>query len=143
MGPSPVLVLQAAERNQNANYEVQAYERSKFASYCLEESKRRPGKPEPPIEAVRINAPLGAGELEARATMLAREIDRCREQLLTKTMSRHMRCKKRCPLYPQKQMCAVQTLMSALGQKRTSPHLSLRRRGRAKMAARGRAPWRS
>jgi len=24
MGPSPVLVLRAAERNQNANYEVQA-----------------------------------------------------------------------------------------------------------------------
>jgi hypothetical protein len=54
-----------------------------FASYCLEESKRRPGKSEPPIEAVRINAPLGAGELEARAMMLAREVDRRREQPLT------------------------------------------------------------
>jgi hypothetical protein len=91
MGPSPVLVLRAAERNQNANYEVQAYERSKFASYCLEESKRRPGKPEPPIKAVRINAPLGAGELEARAMMLAREVDRRREQLLTKTMAAMLR----------------------------------------------------
>jgi hypothetical protein len=57
----------------------------------LEESKRRPGKPEPPIEAVRINAPLGAGELEARAMMLAREVDRRREQLLTKTMAAMLR----------------------------------------------------
>ena len=57
----------------------------------MEESKRRPGKPEPPIEAVRINAPLGAGELEAGATMLAREVDRRREQLLTKTMAAMLR----------------------------------------------------
>jgi uncharacterized small protein (DUF1192 family) len=57
----------------------------------LEESKRRPGKPEPPIEAVRINALLGAGELEARAMMLAREVDRRREQLLTKTMAAMLR----------------------------------------------------
>jgi hypothetical protein len=54
-----------------------------FASYCLEESKRRPRKAEPPIEAVCINASLGAGELEARAMMLAREVDRRREQPLT------------------------------------------------------------
>src|SRR5262245_18126252 len=33
--------------------------------------------------------------------------------------SRHMQCKKACPLYPQKRSCAVQTGMSALGQKRT------------------------
>jgi hypothetical protein len=54
-----------------------------FASYCLEESKRRSRKAEPPIEAVCINASLGAGELEARAMMLAREVDRRREQPLT------------------------------------------------------------
>ena len=70
---------------------LQAVERSKFASYCLEESKRRPGKPEPPIEAVGIDALLGAGELEARAMMLAREVDRRREQLLTKTMAAILR----------------------------------------------------
>jgi hypothetical protein len=57
----------------------------------LEESKRRPGKTEPPIQAVRINAPLGAGELEARAMMLAREVDRRREQLPTKTMAAMLR----------------------------------------------------
>jgi hypothetical protein len=57
----------------------------------LEESKRRPGKTEPPIEAVRIDAPLGAGELEARAMMFAREVDRRREQLLTKTMAAMLR----------------------------------------------------
>jgi hypothetical protein len=57
----------------------------------LEESNRRSGKPEPPIEAVRINAPLGAGELEARAMMLAREVDRRRKQLLTKTMAAMLR----------------------------------------------------
>jgi hypothetical protein len=81
MGPSPVL----------SNYEVQAWERSKFASYCLEESKRRPGKAEPLIEAMRINAPLSASELEARAVMLAREVDRRREQLPTKTMAAMLR----------------------------------------------------
>jgi hypothetical protein len=57
----------------------------------LEESKGRPGKPEPPIEAVRIDALLGAGELEARAMMLAREVDRRREQPLTKTMAAMLR----------------------------------------------------
>src|SRR5215813_7546766 len=33
--------------------------------------------------------------------------------------SRHMRCTKLCPLYPQKRTCAVRWGMSALGQKRT------------------------
>jgi hypothetical protein len=53
------------------------------SGHGLEESKRRPRKTEPPIEAVCINASLGAGELEARAMMLAREVDRRREQPLT------------------------------------------------------------
>jgi len=57
----------------------------------LKESKRRPGKTEPPIEAVCINASLRAGEFEARAMMLAREVDRRREQLLTKTMAAMLR----------------------------------------------------
>src|SRR5262249_34573379 len=34
--------------------------------------------------------------------------------------SRHMQCKRSCPLYPQKRTCALQLEMSALGQKRTS-----------------------
>jgi hypothetical protein len=57
----------------------------------LDESKRRPRKAKPPIEAVRINAPLGAGELEARAMMFAREVGRRGEQLLTKTMAAMLR----------------------------------------------------
>ena len=61
------------------------------ASYCLEESKRCPGKTEPPIETVRINALLCAGELDARAMMLARKVDRPRDQFLTKTKAAMMR----------------------------------------------------
>jgi hypothetical protein len=37
--------------------------------------------------------------------------------------SRHVRRKKPCPLYPRKRTCAVQLVMSALCQKRTSRHL--------------------
>ena len=44
-----------------------------------EELKRRPGKPEPPIEAVRINVALGAGKHKARGMMLASQADRRRE----------------------------------------------------------------
>jgi hypothetical protein len=37
--------------------------------------------------------------------------------------SRHMQCKKACPLYPQERTCAVQLWMSALGQQGTWPML--------------------
>src|SRR5262249_41003516 len=40
-------------------------------------------------------------------------------------ISGHMQCTNPCPLYPRKRTCAVQLGMSAMGQKRTSPHYSI------------------
>ena len=90
-GPKSGSLLRAAERNQNANYEAQVLGTLQVRVILFRKSKRHTGEPEPPIEAVRINAPLGTGGLEARAMMLAREVDRCREQLLTKTMAAMLR----------------------------------------------------
>jgi hypothetical protein len=40
-------------------------------------------------------------------------------------ISRHVQCTNPCPLYSQKQTCAVQLGMSAMGQKRTSAVYSI------------------
>jgi hypothetical protein len=54
----------------------------------------------------------GAGGVAGFALQL------CKHLLWVK--SRHVRCKRSCPLYPQKRTRAVQLEMSAMGQKRTT-----------------------
>src|SRR5262249_43423784 len=54
-------------------------------------------------------------ETSARAHKIAVKRQRC--PLWVK--SRHMQCKRACPLYPRKRTCALQLEMAALGHKRT------------------------